>query len=508
MPKKKAKTTIKKQKLQTRPPVVAILGHVDHGKTTLLSKIKEMDLTKGEYGGITQHIGAYQVIYKSKPITFIDTPGHAAFVKMRARGASVTDLVVLVVAADEGVKPQTKESLKHIKAAKAPYLVAINKIDLPNVNVNKVKKDLAENKILVEGYGGDIVAVPVSAKTGKGVDELLEMILLLAEMAKLEADPKGPLEAVVIESKLDRARGTVATLLVKKGTLRLREEIIAENIPAKVKAMFDENGELVKEAGPSKPVEVLGFRDLPQIGSKVITETTKKELPVPSKISVSASPDASQGEPSVIKKASETESETTEDTERKKLKIILKADVAGTLEAILASFPEDVEVIDSGVGDITESDVLLASTTKSLLLGFNVRALSQIKKLAQIERVKIKTYSVIYELLEDIEKQVLKILEPTIDEEALGQAEIVAEFEVRKRRVAGCRVKEGRIAKKDKLHLKRKEEIIGNCRIKSMKRGKENIETAQKDEEFGVILTPMLDFKLGDMIVSFRKVEE
>jgi len=498
MPKKKAKTTTKKEKLQPRPPVVAILGHVDHGKTTLLDKIRKSDIVSREAGGITQHIGAYQATYKGKPITFIDTPGHAAFVKMRARGASATDLVVLVVAADEGVKPQTLESLKHIKAAKVPYLIAINKIDLPNISADKVKKDLSKNGILVEGYGGDIVTVLVSAKTGKGLDDLLEMILLLSEMAKLKTNPKGPLEAVVIESKLDRARGPVTTLLVRNGTLRLREEIIAENVPAKVKAMFDENRKSVKEAGPSKPVEVLGFKDLPQIGSKVISKVTEKEPSVPSKIS----------EPSMIKKASETEPETPEGTEERKLKIILKADVAGTLEAILANFPEDVEVISSGVGDITESDVLLASTTKSLLLGFNVRAFPQIKKLAQTEKVKIKHYSVIYELLEDVEKQVLKILEPTIDEEVLGQAEIVAEFEVRKKRVAGCRVKKGRIAKKDKLHLKRGEEIVGNCRIKSMKRGKENIETAKKDEEFGVILTPTLDFKLGDMLVSFRKVEE
>lgn len=489
MPKKKAKTTTKKQKLQPRPPVVAILGHVDHGKTTLLDKIRKSDIVSREAGGITQHIGAYQVTYKGKPITFIDTPGHAAFVKMRALGASVTDLVVLVVAADEGVKPQTLESLKHIKAAKVPYLVVINKIDLPNINVDKVKKDLSENGILVEGYGGDIVAVLVSAKTGKGLDDLLEMILLLCEMAKLKTDPKGPLEAVVIESKLDRARGPVATLLVRNGRLQLREEIIAESVPAKVKAMFDENRKSVKEAGPSKPVEVLGFKDLPPIGSKVKqVKGTEEKIPE--------------------SKPAKRVTVEDEDEESKKLKVVLKADVAGTLEAILANLPEDVEVISSGVGDITESDVLLASTTRSLLLGFNVRAFPQRKKLAQTEKVKIKHYSVIYELLEDVEKQVLKILEPTIDEEVLGQAEIVAEFEVRKKRVAGCRVKKGRISKKDKLHLKRGEEIVGNCRIKSMKREKENIATAKKDEEFGAILTPALDFKLGDMLVSFRKVKE
>jgi translation initiation factor IF-2 len=486
MAKRKTKE-IKKEKLPTRPPVVAILGHVDHGKTTLLDKIRKTSVVAREAGGITQHIGAYQVIHKGKTITFIDTPGHAAFVKMRARGAKVTDLVVLVVAADEGVKPQTLESLKHIKAAKTPYLVAINKIDLPNIIVDKVKKELAKNDILVEGFGGDIVAVPVSAKTGKGINELLEMILLLAEMANLRADPKASLEAVVIESRLDRARGPVAAVLVKNGTLRLRDEIVADKLGAKVKAMSNETKKSVKEAGPSKPVEVLGFKGLPPVGSKVKKTRVVEE-------------EASKPKP--------TKKVVTKKGESKKLRIILKTDVAGTLEAILASFPGEVEVVDSGVGDINDSDVLLASTTNSLLLGFNIRVPSQIRKLAQTEGVKIKTYRVIYELLEEAEKQALKVLEPTIDEEILGQAEIIAEFEAKKKRIAGCKVREGRIAKGDKLHLKRGTELIGNCRIKSMKQGKENVEKAKKEEEFGAVLAPSLDFRLGDMLVSFRKPKD
>lgn len=493
MAKKKKKTPAKKEALLPWPPVVAVLGHVDHGKTTLLDKIRKSNLASREAGGITQHIGAYQVIHKGKKITFIDTPGHSAFIKMRARGAEATDLVVLVVAADEGVKPQTLESLKHIKAAKTPYLVAITKADLPNVIVDSVKKDLAENGIQVEGFGGDIVAVPVSAKTGKGIDELLEMVLLLAEMAELKADPKGALEAVVIESKLDRARGPVGTVLVKNGTLRLKDEIVAGKASAKVKAMIDENGKRVKQAGPGKPVEILGFKELPPVGSQVTKIGGKKSL-----------------EPDLVKAVTKKEpSESVEENqEAKKLRIILKADTAGTLEAILASLPEEVEIIFSGIGDVNDSDVLLASATNSFLLGFNIKIPAQIKKLAQTEGVKIETYKIIYELLEEIEKKALKVLEPTPNEEELGQAKIIAEFGINKEKIAGCQVSQGRIDKGDKLHLRRGKEIIGDCKIKSMKQGKKDVDKAKEGEEFGALLTPPLDFKLGDMLVSFRKTKE
>lgn len=478
---------------------MAVLGHIDHGKTTLLDKIRQTNVVASEAGGITQHIGAYQVRVKErenrrvKKITFIDTPGHAAFSQMRSRGAKVADLVVLVVAADEGFKPQTGESLKHIKTAKIPYLVAINKVDLANINIKKVKKELAKNGIVVEDEGGKIVTVEVSAKTGKGINELLEMILLLAEMAELKGEPQGELEAVVIESKLDRARGPLATIIIRNGSLKIGDEIKVENVEAKIRAMFDENGRRVDVAGPSKPVEVLGFEEIPAIGGKVITEVPEKEPSVPS----------------VIRKVSETEPKTPEGTKENKLKIILKSDVAGTLEAILASLPENIEVVSSGVGDVNESDVLLASASGAEIIGFRVKISSAVKKLAQVEEVKVATYQVIYELLEEVEEKVLKIMEPTIDEEILGQAEIIAEFVVKKWRVAGAKVIEGRIGKKDKLHLKRGQEIIGDCRIKSMKRVKETIAQAKKGDEFGVILDPSLDFTIGDVLVSYRKkVEE
>lgn len=481
--KKLAKKSVE-GKLQAKPPIVVVLGHVDHGKTTLISKIYEKDLTQKEYGGISQHIGAYQMNYQGKKITFIDTPGHVAFSKMRSRGASVADLVVLVVAADEGVKPQTLESLKHVQKAKIPFLVAINKIDLPNVNLDWVKKNLAENNILVEGYGGNIVTVPVSAKTGEGINDLLEMIFLLGEMAQLKADPKGKLEAVVIESKLDPRKGPLATILLRNGSLKVGDEVAVENLKGKIKAMISDKGENLKIAFPSQPVEVLGFAKVPPVGARVTTEA-KEALPV-----------------------SKKKMEATPEVEEEKLKIILKADVVGTLEAILGSLSDEVEVIFSGVGNINESDVLLAETTKAEIIGFNVKAPTAVKKLAEGEKVKITTYKVIYELLEDIEKKVLKILEPTIDEEVLGQAEIVAEFMVKKRKVAGCRVKEGEISKQYPLHLKRGEKIIGDCQIVSMKTGKQDIEKAKKGEEFGAVLSGQVDFKIGDMLISYKKLPQ
>jgi len=471
---------------QARPPIVVVLGHVDHGKTTLISKIYEKDLTRKEFGGISQHIGAYQISYQGKKITFIDTPGHVAFSKMRSRGAKVADLAVLVVAADEGVKPQTLESLKHIQEAKIPFLVAMNKIDLPNVNLDWVKKNLAENGILVEGYGGDIVAVPISAKTGKGIDDLLEMILLLGEMAGLKANPKGKLEAVIIESKLDPRKGPLATILVRNGSLKVGDEVVVEDFGGKIKAMVNDKGENLKIAGPGQAVEVLGFNQAPPVGAKVEIGSSSQPTSLPQKMEVKKEISPPQ----------------------KQLKIILKADTQGTLEAILGSLSDEVKVVFSGVGNINESDIFLAKTTGAEVIGFNLKIPGAVQKLGESEGVRLKTYKIIYELLEDIEKKVLKILEPTIDEEIFGQAEIVAEFMVKKQRVAGCRVKEGEISKQHPLHLKRGEKIIGDCQIISMKTGKQDIEKAIKGEEFGVILSGQVDFKVGDMLISFKKLPQ
>jgi len=487
--KKLAQTSIE-GKLQKRPPIVAVLGHVDHGKTSLISKIYEKDLTKKEFGGISQHIGAYCAKFAIRnsqfAITFIDTPGHVAFSKMRSRGAKVADLAVLVVAADEGVKPQTLESLKHIQEANIPFLVAANKIDLPNVNLEWLKGNLAENGILVEGWGGNVVFVPVSAKTGKGIEELLEMILLLWEMEEVKSDPEGELEAVVIESRLDSKRGSVATILIRNGSLRVGEEIRTEEVGGKIRAMIDDKGRNVNVAYPGEAVEVLGFSKVPLVGSKIIRGSLEEKLPSSSK-------------PKVLEK---------EEEEEKKIKIILKADTQGTLEAILGSLSQEIKVVFSGVGNINESDVLLAKTSEAQIIGFNVKTSGTVEKLAETEGVEIKNYNIIYELLEDLEKKVLKLLEPTIDEEILGQAKIIAEFIVKNQRVAGCKVEEGEIERKSPLHLKREGKIIADCRAVSMKIGKEDVERVKKGEEFGVILSSPVDFKVGDMLISFRKLPQ
>lgn len=402
MPLKKRKS---KPSKYLRSPIVTVMGHVDHGKTSLLDAIRKTNITAEEHGGITQHIGAYQISFKGKKITFIDTPGHVAFGKMRSRGAQVTDLVVLVIAANDGVKPQTKESLQHIKRAGVPFLVAINKIDLAGASSEMVKNQLAEESILVEGYGGDIVCVEVSAKQKKGLDEFLEMILLLNQMKPLEANPDGQLKAVIIESRLDAKQGPLATLLIKNGTLRIGDYLTAENIRGKVKAIRDEKGKKLSQAEPSKPVEILGFKQIPPVGSQV-----KRVKPDGKKATLKAlkkteTTEKKNSQPEADRPLDEVSSEKLSDLSVTKIKIILKADTLGTLEAIQASLPTEVEVIFAGVGAVSESDVLLAIPTKSSIFAFNTKVPLKTVKLAKIERIKIKTYKIIYELLENLEKK-------------------------------------------------------------------------------------------------------
>jgi translation initiation factor IF-2 len=464
------------------------MGHVDHGKTSLLDAIRKTGVAAREYGGITQHIGAYQVEFSVKgtkhKITFIDTPGHAAFTKMRARGAQVTDLVVLVVAASDGVMPQTKESLEHIKAAGIPFLVAINKIDLPEADINKVKSQLAEIGVLVEGYGGEIVAVPVSAKTSEGLTALLEMITLLGEMQSLKADPEGLLEGVVLESRSDSRHGVTATILVKNGTLKIGEEVKAENSTGKVKAMFDQSGKSVSLAGPSLPVEVLGLNQVPPAGAVV---SSLKSGGISGVVATS--------EDSLI-----TPSKAGED----KFKVILKADVSGSLEALLGMIDSDVQIIACGLDVISESDVLLAKTTNSLIYGFNIKPSASAEKLANEEKVEIRVFRIIYELAEDLKKQVLFFKNPHLAEKIIGKASILAEFKINQDRIAGCRVTEGKIAKNDSLHIVRAEVIIGDTRIKSLRIKKDEVAEVRLNQEFGAILHPYIDFKIGDVLVSYQ----
>jgi translation initiation factor IF-2 len=496
-PRKKTVPTLKKRQ---RPPVVTLMGHVDHGKTTLLDTIRKSSLVKKEFGGITQHIGAYQVEHKGRKITFIDTPGHAAFARMRAHGAQVTDIVVLVVAADDGIKPQTREALSHIRAAKVPFLVAINKIDLPGINIEKVKGQLAEEGVVVESYGGDIVSVEISAKTGKNIDQLLDIIQLVADMQDLSADPKGGLEAVVIETRLDRRKGPLVSLLVKNGTLSKGAEIKIDAQSLRVKAMTDENGVTKKEAGPSTPVEVLGFKDLPPVGQSIGVKPGKRV------VLKDATPVAKPALTKKEAKEEEGEQEPEEEEEKQTVRIVLRADVAGTLEAIRSNLSEEVEIVGSGVGEVNESDVLLAQATEATIYAFNTKISTSAKKLSELEKVPIKTYNIIYKLFEDLEKQVLKILEPTIDEEVVGEARIEQEFTVRGVRIAGCKVKTGEINKNLPIHLKRGEEIIKDAKIKSLRRGKDDIEIAKAKSECGMAFKPEIDFKISDMIISYRKI--
>jgi len=471
--------------IQKKPPVVVVMGHVDHGKTSLLDYIRKTKLASKEYGEITQSIGAYQIQYKGEKITFIDTPGHEAFNKMRVRGASIADLVILVVAANDGVMQQTKESLRIIKESNVPFIVALNKIDLPDASPDKVKGQLAENEVFVEGYGGNTVVVPVSAKTGEGIDRLLEMVILMTDMSELKADPEADLEAVVIESRMDKNCGPIANLIIKNGTLRRGDEIETEGIVAKIKMLKNELGEGIEEAFPSDPVQIMGFSSTLKAGSligklgKSINEEDKK--------TVSLAPQA----------ASEA-----------KLKIILKGDVAGSLEAVLGCLSSDVQVILSGVGEVSDSDVLLAKNVGADIYGFNIGFSSGVKKLAETEKVKIKTYRIIYELFADIEKRILKILEPTINRKVLGKAEILAIFEMKGEKIAGCRVLEGKINRGWLISVQRNGQIVADTRISSMKNQKQDINEASINEEFGTTFKDKVDFQKGDMVLSYSLEED
>ncbi len=474
--KKPEKSTI------TRPPIVTFVGHIDHGKTTLLDKIRESRIAQGEHGGITQHIGAYKIGLKNKKetnyITFIDTPGHAVFTKMRARGVGVTDIVVLVVAADAGVQEQTEECCQYIKKEGVPFIVAVNKTDLDSANVEKVKSQLSEIGIIPEEYGGDVVTVSVSAQTGEGVEDLIEMILLVAEMEELKADKSGELEGVVIESSLDRQKGPLATVLVKNGVLKTGDRIYAETIPAKVKALTNWHGERVEEAGPSDPVEVLGFKEAPPIGSVVGKEPqkTKKE-------------------------------EEKKEDKKGKIKIILKADVKGSIEAAKANLPDEIQLIDDGVGEVTEKDVFLGQSTNSDIYAFNVKIKPSAKSLAKQSQVRIFQTSIIYELLEELEKRLIEERDPLENKAVFGRAEILAEFKIADKKIAGGKVKEGLIVRGRKVFLERDNKIISKSVLASLKHGEEDIKKAEKGEEFGAVFSPPLDFKKGDVIISYKDEE-
>ena len=471
-----------------RPPIVAVLGHVDHGKTTLLDFIRKSNVAAREHGGITQHIGAYQIETKKRLITFIDTPGHEAFAKMRSRGASAADIAILVIAADDSVKPQTKESIEQIKAAGIPMIVAVNKIDLASANIDRVKRDLAKTGVQVEGFGGDVPIVPISAKQGTGVAELLDMILLVSDMKGLNGAADGPLEAVVIETRVDRGKGMVATLIVKIGTLRNGMPLYEGTKQiAKVRAMFDEYGKAVAEALPSKPVETLGFTVPPTIGTVLSNAPGNQAAQTPTKKSTSDMPD-------FLKPVEEQEEH---------IKLILKADTAGSLEAVRNSLPERVTLVSTGTGDINDADVLLAKSAVAIVIGFNVVASPAVAKLAQTEKVIFRTYKIIYELLDEIKDVVLGLKEVLVEERELGTGQIIAEFPFEKDRIAGTKIISGRLARGDSVKVMRGGSEVGRAKIKSLRHGKDDITKAEVGNECGVLFDQKLDFAIGDAIIAF-----
>ncbi len=460
----------------SRPPVVTILGHVDHGKTTLLDFIRKTEVAKREAGGITQRIGASLIKTKEgKKITFIDTPGHAAFYKMRSRGAYVADMAVLVVAGEEGVKPQTKEALNFILEVGVPYIVAVTKIDLPTANVDLVRGEMEKIGVSFEGRGGNVPLIGVSGRTGEGVEKLLDLIVLTAEVYGLKGSENDPLEAVVIETGKDK-RGLTVSVVVKSGKIRVGQTLVTETNRAKVRGIFDSFGKSIKEVLPGEPALLLGFEEIPEVGSKIWSVEDK-------------------GESYVVKRE-----EKTKVLNKGKISLILKASTLGSIEAITSNLPPDIGLIYSDVGDITESDIFLAKSTDSLIFGFEVKISQQVLKLAETENVRVEIFDIIYKLFEKLEEILKKE-----NYQVKGKAEIIAIFPFDKAKVAGCRVLSGEIKISDKLILLRNDSEIGEVRIVSMKKQKSDIQSVKQGEECGILLSPQLDFRISDVLISLQK---
>jgi translation initiation factor IF-2 len=492
--------------LLPRPPVVTIMGHVDHGKTSLLDAIRQTNVTASEAGGITQHIGAYQVNHQGKKIVFLDTPGHEAFTAMRARGANVTDIAILVVAADDGVMPQTIEALNHAKAAKVPIIVAINKMDRPGANPDRVKQQLADHGLLPEDWGGETIMAPVSAYTKQGIPDLLEMILLVAEMGDLKANPNRQALGTIIEAQLDKGRGPVATVLIQKGTLHIGDSIIAGVAFGKVRAMVNDRGDKVKKALPATPVEVLGLSDVPQAGDVLyaVDERTARAV----------------AEKRVAKKRTEDQAQTQkvslddlfkhiQEGNLKDLNIVVKADVQGSIEALRQSLENlknkevRVNIVHAGVGAINESDVMLASTANALIIGFNVRPDANARQAADKEKIDIRLYRVIYEAINDVEAAMTGMLAPEYKEVILGRVEVRQLISVPKAVVAGSYVLEGKITSTSQVRLIRNGIVVHEGKIESLRRFKDDVKEVASGYECGITIEKYRDIKEGDIIEAF-----
>jgi len=497
--------------LQPRPPVVTIMGHVNHGKTRLLDAIRQTNVMDQEAGGITQHIGAYQVEVNGAKITFLDTPGHEAFTAMRARGAQVTDITILVVAANDGVMPQTLEAIDHARAAGVPIMVAINKIDLADANPDLVKQQLADAGLLIEEWGGDTVCVEISAREKLGIDELLENLMVVAEMEELKADPSRPAEGVAIEAEMDKTQGPLCTVLVHAGTLKLGDVVVVGETMGRLKAMFNDAGKRVKRAGPSDPVALLGLSSVPQVGDLMTVTPDERQA----QTMIARRKEEAEKERAVPKGVSLSNVFDQVSSGRvKELNIILKADVQGSIEPIrtsLEQIPEEgvkVRVIHSGTGNVTESDVMLAIASKGVIVGFNTASETGARRLAELEGVSIRYYDVIYTLIDDVTKALKGMLEPTLVEVIEGRAEVREIFPAGKRlKVAGVYVTEGQMRRGSSVRLLRQGEVINESVISSLRRFKDDVREVATGFECGIGVQGFNDFEVGDILESFRNEE-
>jgi translation initiation factor IF-2 len=495
--------------LVPRPPVVTIMGHVDHGKTSLLDAIRETNVAEGEAGGITQHIGAYQVEKDGRTITFIDTPGHAAFTAMRARGAQITDLAVIVVAADDGVMPQTVESLSHARAAGVPFIIAINKIDRPNANPDRVRQQLAEYNVLVSGWGGDVETVEVSALRGLGLDDLLEMILLVTDLEEPKANPNRPAAGTVIEAKLDRSRGPVATVLVQNGTLHTGDFVVVDKIGGRVRAMTDFRGQRLRAAGPSTPVEIIGLESVPAAGDRLTAVPDERAMRSLIEERSEAPATAADGRLSLDDILAQIQLGET-----KELNVILKADVQGSVEAIRGALEKlndqvqgtQVRVLYDAVGSPNENDVNLAVASKAIIVAFNVRLDAGVKAFADAQGVEIRQYQIIYNLLDDIETALRGLIEPTFREVVYGHAEVRAIFRAgRGEAIVGCYVRDGIVRRGAGARVARGGEVVYNGRVSSLRRFKEDVREVNAGYECGMGLENWPDPREGDVIEVFGR---
>lgn len=497
------------KELVNRPPVVTILGHVDHGKTTLLDAIRHTNVAGGEAGGITQHIGAYQVEHKGQLITFLDTPGHAAFTAMRSRGAQGADIVILVVAADDGVMPQTKEAIAHAKAARVPIIVALNKIDRPDANPDFAKKQLSENGLVPDDWDGDTMIVPVSAKQRTGIEDLLEAILLTAEGMTIKANPNGKKIGSVIEAEIDKTKGVMATLLVQNGTVNSGDIIVAGSSYGRIRAMFDFKSKPIRKAGPSTPILIMGMNDVPQAGDIFRVVGSAKEA----QTIVSARKQAQKDSKYSLPKATLEELfSKVQSGEEKELRLIIKADVQGSVEPIMNSLNDlaskniSINILHAETGNIGENDVMLASASSAIIVGFNVAADAAAKRMAETEGVSIRLYKIIYRLIEDVEKALKGMLEPEYEDVVIGKAEVLAIFRIQKiGAIAGCKVTSGEFRRNAKARVVRDDVVIHEGEIGSLKHEKDDVREVRTGFECGIGLKGFNDFEVGDTILCFTR---